>query len=118
MLDVIGAGATASSKQDWYEIWKGSKDAMEVQRDIERIHTEGRNRPAIEATLRTEFATSLGYQIYELTKRNTQSHCRDATYLVAKLVLNIASGLFIGFTFYKAKDSLQGTQNKLFVSFL
>jgi len=54
----------------------------------------------------TEFATSLAYQVFELTKRNTLSHCRDATYLVAKLLLNIASGLFIGFTFFKAKDSL------------
>jgi ATP-binding cassette subfamily G (WHITE) protein 2 (SNQ2) len=55
------------------------------------------------------------------------------TYLLAKLILNIVSGLFIGvgpltllcicltlfifqFTFYKAKPSQQGTQNQLFVS--
>jgi ATP-binding cassette subfamily G (WHITE) protein 2 (SNQ2) len=116
MLDVIGAGATAASKQDWYEIWTRSKEAMWVQQEIEEIHTEGRNRPAVEATMRTEFATSMGYQTIELTRRNMLSHWRDATYLVAKLVLNIASGVFIGFTFYKAKDSIQGSQNKLFVS--
>jgi len=60
----------------------------------------------------------LGYQIFELTKRNTQSHWRDATYLIAKMALNIVGGLFIGFTFFKANDSLQGTQNKLFAVFM
>jgi len=34
------------------------------------------------------------------------------------MVSNIASGLFIGFTFFKAKDTLQGTHNKLFALFL
>ena len=35
---------------------------------------------------------------------------------MAKLALNAVGGLFIGFTFFKADDSQQGTQNKLFVS--
>lgn len=34
---------------------------------------------------------------------------------MAKIALNIVAGLFIGFTFFKAKDTLQGTQDKLFV---
>jgi hypothetical protein len=37
------------------------------------------------------------------------------TYPTTKFVLCIAGGLLIGFTFYKTSDSLQGTQNKLFV---
>jgi ATP-binding cassette subfamily G (WHITE) protein 2 (SNQ2) len=37
---------------------------------------------------------------------------------MAKLVLNIVGGLFIGFTFWKSKDTLQGTQNKLFAIFM
>ena len=39
-------------------------------------------------------------------------------YLMAKLILNIVGGLFIGFTFFKAKHSIQGTQNKLFAIFM
>jgi len=31
-------------------------------------------------------------------------------------IVDILSRLFIGFTFFHSKDSLQGTQNKLFVS--
>lgn len=44
-------------------------------------------------------------------------HWRDPTYTRAKLALNIVAALFIGFTFFKAKDSIQGTQNKIFVSY-
>ncbi|KAG2045908.1 hypothetical protein BDR06DRAFT_832972, partial [Suillus hirtellus] len=33
-------------------------------------------------------------------------------------LLNIAGGLLMGFTFFQANDSLQGTQNKLFSIFL
>lgn len=48
-------------------------------------------------------------------KRDFQRSWRDTEYLIAKFALNIMAGLFIGFTFWRAKGSLQGTQNKLFV---
>lgn len=115
MLDVIGAGATATSQQNWYEIWHASNESKQVQKEIATIHTEGRNRPAVEATLHSEFATSWVYQTAQLIKRDAEAHWRDPTYLMAKLVLNAVGGLFIGFTFYNAKNSQQGTQNKLFV---
>jgi ATP-binding cassette subfamily G (WHITE) protein 2 (SNQ2) len=38
--------------------------------------------------------------------------------LLAKLALNVVAGLFVGFTFFKAKDSIQGTQNKIFSVFM
>lgn len=115
MLDVIGAGATAASKQDWHEIWCGSKEAIRLQQEIDTIHSEGRNRPSVEATLHSQFATSWFYQMALLLKRDAEAHWRDPTYLLAKLALNVVGGLFIGFTFYNSKDSQQGTQNKLFV---
>ena len=34
---------------------------------------------------------------------------------MAKVALNVVAGLLVGFTFFKSKDSLQGTQDKLFV---
>jgi len=34
------------------------------------------------------------------------------------LILNVVGGLLIGFTFFKAKDTIQGTQNKLFAIFM
>jgi hypothetical protein len=67
-----------------------------LQRQIEGIHTEGRNRPPVEASLQTEFATSWGTQFVELLKREALFRWRDPTYLIAKLALNIAGGLLIG----------------------
>ena len=47
--------------------------------------------------------------------RNLAHYWRSPTYLTAKMMLNIVGGLFIGFTFFKRNDSVEGTQNKLFV---
>jgi len=116
MLDVIGAGATANSKDDWHAIWANSPENETSLNEIEQINTNGRNRPAVETALRTEYPTSWGTQLLELIKRGYADHYRNSTYLASKLVLNIFAGLFIGFSFWKREDSLQGAQNKLFVS--
>ncbi|KAG2073832.1 hypothetical protein BDR04DRAFT_1178890 [Suillus decipiens] len=118
MLDVIGAGATASSSVDWHDIWKRSPEAVELQAQIERIHAEGRARPSVETERRSEFATSWIHQVVVLTQRNFLAYWRNPTYLMAKIILNIVGGLLIGFTFFKSKDTLQGMQNKLFSIFL
>ncbi|KAF4598086.1 hypothetical protein EYR38_006480 [Pleurotus pulmonarius] len=118
ILDVIGAGASATADQDWHAVWEKSPEAQEVRKQIEDIHAEGRRKSAVEATVNDKFASSWTFQTTELLRRDLRNHWRDPTYLMAKFVLNIAAGLFIGFTFFKAKDSQQGTQNKLFAMFL
>lgn len=115
MLDVIGAGATASSAQNWYEIWTKSPESVRVQEELYEI-TNGNTGAAVSTEIHSEFATKWGYQMWELLKRNSEAHWRDPSYLMAKLTLNAIGGLFIGFTFFNSKDSQQGTQNKLFVS--
>ncbi|KAF6764440.1 ABC-2 type transporter-domain-containing protein [Ephemerocybe angulata] len=118
MLDVIGAGATATAKQDWKSIWQNSNECHETRERIDAIHAEGRARPPVETELHSEFATSWLFQVKELFAREAQAYWRDPTYLMAKLVLNGVSGLFVGFTFFKSKDTQQGTQNKLFAIFM
>ncbi|KAK7465001.1 ATP-binding cassette transporter snq2 [Stygiomarasmius scandens] len=118
MLDVIGAGATAKSIIDWYSVWSNSPQSAALQTEIERIHREGRQKPAVETALHTEFATPWIHQTWELLKRDMQSHYRNPTYLMAKFTLSIFAGLFIGFSFFKSKYSQQGTQNKLFSIFM
>ncbi|GBE83477.1 pleiotropic drug resistance ABC transporter [Sparassis latifolia] len=118
ILEVIGAGATAVATQDWHEVWKSSREMQTSLSELDAIHAEGHQRPPVEAKLLSEFPTTWGYQLYELFIRNAQTYWRDPTYLVAKLALNIVSGLLIGFTFFKAKDSIQGTQNRLFAVFM
>ena len=53
-----------------------------------------------------------------LLRRNLLVSWRDPTYLFSKLALNIAGGLFIGFTFFQAPNSQQGVQNQLFSIFM
>ena len=117
MLDVIGAGATATSSIDWHGVWKTSDEKRKSDAHIEWLHEEGRKKPPVQTERHTEFATTWFNQTCLLVDRAFRSYWRNPTYLLAKLSLNVVAGLFVGFTFYKAKDSIQGTQNKLFVSF-
>ena len=116
ILTITGAGATAHSDIDWHDVWANSAEAQKVQAEINAIHSEGRAKPPPEATHHSEFATSWLYQLTTLIQREAQDHWRNPSFLIAKMALNIGAGLLIGFTFFDSKNSIQGTQNKLFVS--
>ncbi|KAF8955831.1 pleiotropic drug resistance ABC transporter [Flammula alnicola] len=118
MLDIIGAGATAHSKEDWHTIWTNSPENETLRREIEEIHEEGRKHPAVATEFESEFATPWWTQLIELIKRGGSDYYRNSTYLLAKLVLNIYCGLFIGFSFFKREESQQGAQDKLFAVFM
>ncbi|KZT04946.1 pleiotropic drug resistance ABC transporter [Laetiporus sulphureus 93-53] len=118
ILEVIGAGATASSDINWYHMWRKSQEAQTLVQDLDAIHVEGRQRPVAESSTHGEFPTSWWYQMVTLLHRDAQAHWRDPQYMLAKLLVNVPAGLVIGFTFFKAKDSIQGTQNKLFSIFM
>ena len=115
MLDVIGAGATAVADRDWCQVWVVSKESQNLEDEIDQLHVEGRSHPPVAATVTTRFATPWTYQARTLLQRQNLAFWRDPTYLMSKLSLNIIGGLFIGFTFFKSKNTIQGTQNKLFV---
>jgi ATP-binding cassette subfamily G (WHITE) protein 2 (SNQ2) len=116
MLDVIGAGATATADRDWHEVWISSKECQEAKEELARIHEDGRKEPPVAATLGSTFANPWFYQARVVVKRSYLAYWRDPTYLMSKISLNIFGGLFIGFTFFKSKNTIQDTQNKLFVS--
>ncbi|KAF9555496.1 pleiotropic drug resistance ABC transporter [Agrocybe pediades] len=118
MLDVIGAGATAVTDRDWHDVWLKSKEKTELEENLEKIHEEGRKHPAVAATVESHFATPWHYQTWILIKRQHLAFWRNPTYLMSKISLNIIGGLFIGFTFFKSKDTVQGNQNKLFAIFM
>jgi ATP-binding cassette subfamily G (WHITE) protein 2 (SNQ2) len=118
ILEVIGAGATATTDADWHSLWKNSANAKEVDDELETLLQDGRKRHAVDTAQHSEFSTSWLYQVKTLWEREAIRHWRDPTYLLAKLALNVVAALFVGFTFFKAKSSIQGTQNKIFVSCL
>ncbi|KAJ7261720.1 ABC-2 type transporter-domain-containing protein [Mycena haematopus] len=118
MLDVIGAGATASSPQNWGEVWRGSPESARARDELDRIHAKGQSRGQVRATSTSAFAASWIQQVTSLLKRDFLARWRDPSYLIAKLVLNVTAGLLMGFTFYKSNNSQQGTQNQLFAIFM
>lgn len=116
MLDVIGAGATAVSDRDWHDVWLKAEEHNKLEGDLKKIHEEGKKHPPVSATVHTQFATPWAFQAWVLIKRQNLAFWRNPTYLMSKISLNIIGGLFIGFTFFKSKDTIQDNQNKLFVS--
>ncbi|KIJ16544.1 hypothetical protein PAXINDRAFT_113734 [Paxillus involutus ATCC 200175] len=118
MLDAIGAGATASSVQDWHHIWSTSPEHTRLHAEVDAILAKGRSTPPVSVSIGSGFATPWVYQVWTLLVRNLTDYWRDPTYLMAKLMLNITGGLFIGFTFFQRGDTLQGTQNKLFAVYM
>lgn len=116
ILDVIGAGATATTDKNWHEVWVNSKECGEATEELKQIHEDGRKQPPVAATLTSSFANPWFYQARVVVKRSYLAYWRDPTYLMSKISLNVIGGLFIGFTFFKSKNTIQDTQNKLFVS--
>ncbi|KAL4925873.1 ABC-2 type transporter-domain-containing protein [Aspergillus undulatus] len=119
ILEVIGAGASGKSSQDWPSVWKESTQAREVQQEIDRIHKDRASAPSEEDNnSHQEFAMPFTNQLWRVTSRVFQQYWREPVYIWAKLILAIASGLFIGFTFFKPDNSQQGFQDVLFSAFM
>ncbi|CAI7616198.1 unnamed protein product [Penicillium manginii] len=105
---------------DWPTAWNKSSEKEAVLDEIERIHSA--RRPSVHDTVgdndTAEFAMPLSTQLSIVLQRCFQSYYRQPDYIYAKFILGIASGLFIGFSFWKADNTQQGFQNVLFSIFL
>ncbi|KAF8699335.1 ABC transporter, partial [Rhizoctonia solani] len=118
MLDVIGAGATATSDIDWHATWKAAPESSALEQELTKMHSQGRSNSEASNNEQPEYATGYMNQLSALLVRAFRHYSRNPIYIMSKIVLNVASGLFIGFTFFKANDSIQGSQNKLFAMFM
>lgn len=115
MLEIVG-----DESADWVGTWKDSPEAAEVQREIDDIHKKQGGQPENDddPTAHSEFAMPFTAQLTEVTYRVFQQYWRMPSYIMAKMVLSAASGLFIGFSFYNADNSLQGMQNVIYSLFM
>lgn len=119
MLTMVGAGASGKSTQDWHEVWKASTEAQEVQNELERIKSEmGSKAVEDDTSSHSEFAMPLSTQMLEVTSRVFQQYWRTPGYIYSKLLLGVASALFIGFSFFHADPSSQGLQDVIFSIFM
>ncbi|KAG0701456.1 ABC-2 type transporter-domain-containing protein [Suillus ampliporus] len=101
------AGATAFSTTDWYDVWKHSSEAEQLQVQIDKMHEDGRARPQQISVRHSAFATSWSHQFIALAQTELSKH--------TGAILRTSAP---SFTFFQARDSLQGTQDKLFSIFL
>lgn len=130
MLEIIGAGASGKSTQDWPSIWRESQEAKNNQSELDDIHARGSanggaassntgpDRPQNAAHEHSEFAMPFKDQLWSVIVRVFQQYWRDPQYVFAKLLLGLASSLFIGFSFFKPNNSTQGFQDVLFSTFM
>lgn len=121
MLEIVGAGASGKSKQDWHEVWKNSDECRNVQTELDRIHREKSNEEVAGANSKEdqqEFAMPFLTQLAYVTIRVFQQYWRTPSYVWGKLLLGVMSALFIGFSFFKSNNSQQGLQNVIFSVFM
>ncbi|KAF7350492.1 hypothetical protein MVEN_01354800 [Mycena venus] len=120
MLEVIGAARGSKSVQDWPEVWKTSEERILVHREFDQMVAElSRIEDAGDSVAGYElFAMPFSTQLWECFKRVWIQYWRTPSYIYSKLTLVGICSLFIGFTFYKAHNDLQGLQNQLFSVFM
>ncbi|GME43998.1 ABC transporter-like protein [Neofusicoccum parvum] len=122
MLEVIGAAPGSHTDIDWHEAWRNSAEYQAVKDELRLMKEElpQKTQPSSsgdKASYR-EFAAPFTVQVWEVTKRVFEQYWRTPSYIYAKLVLTTLSGLFVGFSFFKAKNTQQGLQNQMFAIFM
>lgn len=119
MLEIVNKGKNDEGR-DWFDVWKGSENAKEVQRQIDQLHEEKKHEELNIAaeTGGSEFAMPLTNQIYECTYRCFQQYWRMPSYVMAKFGLCAIASIFIGFSFYQANSTLAGMQTIVFSVFM
>ena len=123
MLEVIGAGTTGVCHCDWFNIWNSSPQKQEALREgkklLEKYKKESMTVPQEGLDVRNcTYATPYWYQFPIVLERAIHVLYRDLQYILWKFFLLIVSGLFLGFTFFGLEETLVGTQNSVFFSFL
>ncbi|OCK82353.1 ABC-transporter [Lepidopterella palustris CBS 459.81] len=120
ILETVTAGASGKSGHNWPDIWNASDECACVKAEQEHIHQEMssvRIGPTGDDN-DDEFATPFSTQIFYTTVRVFQQYWRTPSYIWGKILLGVLSALFIGFSFFKSDDSLQGMQNVIFSIFM
>ena len=123
MLEVTGAAPGSQTDVDWYQVWRNSPELAQVHKELAEMKETlpGTSQLANSARNKAdyqEFAAPFREQFVEVLQRVWQQYWRTPSYIYSKATLCTLSGLFIGFSFFKAENSQQGLQNQLFAIFL
>lgn len=120
MLEIIGAAPGSHSDIDWPAVWKTSPEYEDVQRELDSMKQERSQMtiPDNDKQGYREFAAPFKQQLYQVQKRVFSQYWHTPSYIYSKLALCALSGLFVGFSFFRAENTEQGLQNQLFGIFM
>ncbi|KAL7268765.1 Multidrug resistance protein [Rhizina undulata] len=118
MLEVIGAAPGAVSSKDWPQVWNDSPEKAAVRAELDQMQRDLSQLEKKSDAQIDEFAMPFYYQLLICLQRVFEQYWRTPSYLYSKMLLCVATALFIGFSFYKANNSLQGLQNQMFSIFM
>ncbi|SJM81709.1 probable protein SNQ2 [Zygosaccharomyces bailii] len=121
ILEAIGAGATASVEEDWHEIWRNSEESQEVDDKIKKLIEEPSSMAFNDTQLvdkPSKYATDYFFQFKHAWLRTNVMFWRDKQYLMSKMMLQVVSGLYIGWTFFNPGESYTGLQDTTFAAFM
>ncbi|KAI1383447.1 ABC-2 type transporter-domain-containing protein [Hypoxylon trugodes] len=114
MLEIVNEGA-----QDWHAIWNASEERQATNVELDRIHASAGNQSSShDNDDHGEFAASFMTQLRLITYRTFQQYWRMPSYVMSKWALSIASGIFIGFSFWKSGSTQAGMSKVLFGVFM
>lgn len=118
ILNVIGAGATARVDRNWGDIWQQTANALAVTHETAALKAEYKecgadSSESLDHNADTSFAVGRWTQYKAIQVRLFQNYWRTPGYIISKTFLNIVAGLFLGFSFYKEPNTVQGLQNKV-----
>ena len=135
MLTAIGAARGSVTEVDWHQAWLDSPERAAIREELETMERERIpvNSESANGDAFKEFASSFTVQAHAVLKRAFQQYWRTPSYIWSKFVLcflcvsvrsltyiaaDLSQALFIGFTYFKADNSQQGTQNQLLGVFM
>ena len=122
MLEVIGAAPGSHSEIDWPAVWRDSPEKKAVLDHLAELKSTLSEKPvdssASDPSNYNEFAAPFGVQLWQCLVRIFSQYWRTPVYIYSKACLCILTSLYIGFSFFNAKNSQQGLQNQMFSVFM
>ena len=125
MLSAVKIAPASGSDDDWFQVWRRSKEYQGVQSELGRLgHAQfleldtDRSEIGQSTQQADEFAASMREQIREVTLRVFAQYWRTPSYIYSKIALCLGSGLFVGLIFLNSPNTQQGLQNQELAMFL
>ncbi|KAF4629420.1 hypothetical protein G7Y89_g8725 [Cudoniella acicularis] len=122
IMEILGCAPGHRSTIDWHQVWRNSPEYAKVHQELDQLE-RGIRPKSTESWLGDpndyhEFAAPFFVQLWECFKRVNSQYWRTPSYIYSKAALSILAPLFLGFSFFKADNSLQGLQSQTFSFFM